>query len=121
MGLFKAADVDAAIGPALRVRFRTGDFDPAASRPVQGDPSDRDAVGTDEARARGAGRDAPDGRAAQERERHAAPRRTARSPVAVIGPRADSVVRDWYGGTPPYHGHRSPGESRRSSPEPASR
>ena len=28
--------------------------------------------------------------------------RTEINSVAVIGPRADSVVRDWYGGTPPY-------------------
>ena len=28
LGLFTEADVDAAIGPALRIRFRTGDFDP---------------------------------------------------------------------------------------------
>ena len=28
--------------------------------------------------------------------------RAAISSVAVIGPRADSVVRDWYGGLAPY-------------------
>ena len=35
MGLITEADVDAAIGPALRIRFRTGDFDPPSYVPYK--------------------------------------------------------------------------------------
>ena len=101
MGLITAADVDAAIGPALRIRFRTGDFDPAGRRsPTRQIQSTETPWATDEAKARALRRDPPDDRAAQERERDAAPRSHRDHQLAVIGPRADSVVRDWYGGTP---------------------
>ena len=50
-----------------------------------------------------AGRRAQDGRAAEERGEHAAARpKTGFTNVAVVGPRADSVLRDWYGGLAPY-------------------
>ena len=52
MGLITAADVDAAIGPALRIRFRTGDFDPPASVPYKAIQSTETPWATDEAKAR---------------------------------------------------------------------
>jgi beta-glucosidase len=102
MGLFTEADMDAALRPVLRVRFRLGDFDPPSYVPysqIQGTETPWD---TDEAHAqvldvthktivllKNQGNALPLDRAPI----HS---------VAVIGPRADSVIRDWYGGTPPY-------------------
>ena len=101
--LITQADVDAAMRPALRIRFRTGDFDPPSYVPykqIQATETPWATAGGGGARA---GRDAQDDRVAQERRRHAAARsHVVLDAIAVIGPRADSVVRDWYGGTPPY-------------------
>ena len=58
-----------------------------------------------------AGRHAQDRRAAQEHgERAAAGQDRAANGVAVIGPRADTVLRDWYGGLAPYKVTGAPGD-----------
>jgi beta-glucosidase len=101
-GLLTEADVDGAIGPALRIRFRTGDFDPPAMVPYKQIQSTETPWSSAESieRARDVTRRTvvllknADGMLPLER--------TALSNVAVIGPRADSVERDWYGGTMPY-------------------
>ena len=67
--------------------------------------------------ARALRRDPPDARPAQERERDAAARPRGDQSIAVIGPRADSVVRDWYGGTPPYPCHRRQGIVNKLGPD----
>jgi beta-glucosidase len=101
MGLFTEADMDVALRPVFRARFRLGDFDPPASVPyksIQGtetpwlDPVSQQKV-LDVTRKtivllKNADRALP-----------LDP--TSLHSVAVIGPRADSVVRDWYGGAPP--------------------
>ena len=102
MGLITAADVDAAIGPALRIRFRTGDFDPAASVPYKAIQSTETPWATDEAKARALDVTRRTIVLLKNATATLPLDRTKINSVAVIGPRADSVVRDWYGGTPPY-------------------
>jgi beta-glucosidase len=102
MGLFTQADADAVLRPVLRVRFRLGDFDPPSLVPYKRILGTETPWNTPEAKAsvldvthktivllKNANRTLPLDRAA------------IRS-VALIGPRADSVLRDWYGGTAPY-------------------
>ena len=98
MGLFSEADMDVALRPVFRARFRLGDFDPAASVPykaLQGTETpwldaDTQQKALDVTRKtivllKNADRTLP----LDPGSLHS---------VAVIGPRADSVVRDWYGG-----------------------
>jgi beta-glucosidase len=101
-GLFTAADADAALGPALRVRFRTGDFDPPAMVPYKQIQSTETPWTSEASIARA--RDATRRTIVLLKNANAALPldRTALSSIAVIGPRADAVVRDWYGGTMPY-------------------
>jgi len=100
--LFTEADVDGALGPALRIRFRTGDFDPPDRVPYKQILStetpwlDAESI----ARAREVTRKTI---VLLKNARRTLPLdRAAIGSIAVIGPRADSVVRDWYGGTMPY-------------------
>jgi beta-glucosidase len=94
--------VDGALGPTLRVRFRTGDFDPPASVPYKAIQStetpwlDADSI----AHARDVTRRTV---VLLKNANGTLPLdRTTLNSIAIIGPRADSVVRDWYGGTMPY-------------------
>jgi len=102
-GLLTVGDIDDVLRTNLRMRFRVGDFDPLERVPYR-----QIAPGT-----------APpwDEPAAHARALDVARRtvlllknaggalpldRAAIKSIAVAGPRADSVLRDWYGGTPPY-------------------
>jgi beta-glucosidase len=102
MGMINEADVDGALGPTLRIRFRTGDFDPPASVPYKAIQStetpwlDADSI----ARARDVTRRTVV--LLKNANRTLPLDRTTLKSIAIIGPRADSVVRDWYGGTMPY-------------------
>jgi beta-glucosidase len=101
-GLLAEADVDAAIGPALRIRFRTGDFDPPAMVPYKQIQGTETPWSSQESIARA--RDVTRRTIVMLKNANATlplDRATIRN-VAVIGPRADSVQRDWYGGTMPY-------------------
>ena len=102
MGLITEADVDAAIGSALRIRFRTGDFDPPSYVPykqIQGTETPWATVAA-AAKALEVTRKTI---VLLKNENATLPLdRTSFSSIAVIGPRADSVERDWYGGTPAY-------------------
>jgi beta-glucosidase len=102
MGLFTEADVDAAIGPALRVRFRTGDFDPPSSVPYRAIQSSETPWATPEAKARALDVTRRTIVLLKNADAMLPLDRTKIHSIAVIGPRADSVVRDWYGGTPAY-------------------
>jgi len=102
MGLITEADVDAAIGPALRIRFRTGDFDPPADVPYKAIQNTETPWATDEAKARALDVTRRTIVLLKNANATLPLDRTAIKSIAVIGPRADSVVRDWYGGTPPY-------------------
>jgi beta-glucosidase len=102
MGLMTEADIDAAIGPPLRVRFRTGDFDPPASVPYQQIQGTETPWATPEAAARARDVTRRTITLLKNANNTLPLDRTAIHSVAVIGPRADQVVRDWYGGTPAY-------------------
>jgi len=102
MGLITEADIDAAIGSALRIRFRTGDFDPPSYvqyKQVQA----TETPWTTPAAAANALAVTRKTIVLLKNANAALPLdRTSLSSIAVIGPRADSVERDWYGGTPAY-------------------
>ena len=101
-GTLTGNDIDAALRPVLRVRFRLGELDPPEMVPYSQIQGTETPWNTPETSARvldvthrtlvllkNAGNTLP------------LDRSTIGS-VAVIGPRADSVLRDWYGGNPPY-------------------
>jgi beta-glucosidase len=101
-GLITDADVDGAIRPVLRIRFRTGDFDPPSLVPHKQIQGTETPWATPAASARAL--DVTRKTVVLLKNANATlplDRTTLRS-VAIIGPRADSVVRDWYGGTPAY-------------------
>jgi beta-glucosidase len=101
-GLISEADVDGAIGPALRIRFRTGDFDPPADVPYRQVQGTETPWATPETAARALEVTRKTVVLLKNADAMLPLDRTALRNVAVIGPRADSVVRDWYGGTPAY-------------------
>ncbi|PGH44892.1 beta-glucosidase [Micromonospora sp. WMMA1996] len=96
-GLVTESDVDRAVRRILSVRTRLGDLDPPGHDPYAGVPADVVNCPAHQELAREAARQsvvllrndgllplAPDTR------------------VAVLGPLADTVLTDWYSGTPPY-------------------
>jgi beta-glucosidase len=100
--LMSIDDIDAALRGNLRVRFRVGDFDPADRVPGK----------------RIMGNAAPWTQPAAIQTALDVTRKTVvllknannklplskqgLTTVAVVGPRANNIVRDWYGGNPPY-------------------
>jgi beta-glucosidase len=102
MGLITEADMDAALRSALRVRFRLGDFDPTSYVPYkQIDPTATPWL-SPETQARALDVTHKTVVLLKNANGTLPLDRGSIGSVAVIGPRADSVVRDWYGGTPPY-------------------
>jgi len=101
-GLMTEADVDAAIGPALRIRFRTGDFDPPSYVPYKQIQSTETPWATPAAAARALDVTRRTIVLLKNENATLPLDRSTLTSVAVIGPRSDSVVRDWYGGTPAY-------------------
>jgi beta-glucosidase len=101
-GLYTDADLDAALRPVLRVRFRLGDLDPASCVPYKQIASTETPWATDEFKARALDVTRKTIVLLKNQGATLPLDRTAIGSVAVIGPRADSVIRDWYGGTPPY-------------------
>ena len=102
MGLITEADVDGAIGPTLRVRFRTGDFDPPSYVPYKAIQSTETPWLNDDSIARARDVTRRTVTLLKNADALLPLDRTTLKSVAIIGPRADSVVRDWYGGTMPY-------------------
>ena len=102
-GLLTLADVDDVLRTNLRMRFRVGDFDPvervpyrqfaAGTPPPWNDPAAH-ARALDVARRTVLLLKNQDGALPLDR--------SAIRSIAIAGPRADSVLRDWYGGLPPY-------------------
>jgi beta-glucosidase len=102
MGLMTVADMDAALRGNLRVRFRVGDLDPADRVPGK----------------RILGTETPWAQPAAVQTALDVTRKTVvllknannklplakdgMTTIAVVGPRANNITRDWYGGTPPY-------------------
>ncbi|MDT0328168.1 glycoside hydrolase family 3 C-terminal domain-containing protein [Nocardiopsis lambiniae] len=91
-GLLTEADVERAVRHALSVRLRLGEFDP--------DPVPEGALDTPEHRAL-ARESAARSLVLLRNEDRLLPLRDVRR-VAVIGPLSDTVLTDWYSGTPPY-------------------
>jgi beta-glucosidase len=102
MGLFTEADVDAAIGPPLRTRIRTGDLDPPGYVPYKQIQATETPWATPAAAARALDVTRRTITLLKNANGMLPLDRAALHSVAVLGPRADSVVRDWYGGTPAY-------------------
>lgn len=96
-GLLTMDDVDHAVTHVLEMRIRTGEFDGDAD-PYAGIGADAiDAPGARELAREAVGRSVVILRNDEAVLPFAAPAR-----IAVVGPLADSVLTDWYSGTPPY-------------------
>jgi beta-glucosidase len=101
-GMLTTADIDAASRANLRVRFRLGDFDPPARVPykkILGTETPWTGT-TNKQRALDVTRKTV---VLLKNASNTLPlAKTGFSNIAVIGPRGDSVLRDWYGGLAPY-------------------
>jgi beta-glucosidase len=102
MGLLTEADVDAALRPVLRVRFQLGDFDPPSYVPYGSILGTDTPWNTPESHAKALDVSRKTVVLLKNVNRALPLDRAAIRSVAVIGPRADSFVKDWYGGLPPY-------------------
>jgi len=102
MGLFTEAEMDAAIAPALRVRIQTGELDPPAYVPYKQIQGTETPWATPAAAQRALDVTRRTITLLKNANGTLPLDRSSISRLAVIGPRADQVVRDWYGGTPAY-------------------
>jgi len=101
-GMITVADIDAASRANLRVRFRLGDFDPPARVPYKSIAASETPWNgaTHKTRALDVARKTV---VLLKNTANTLPlAKTGFSSIAVVGPRADSVLRDWYGGLAPY-------------------
>jgi beta-glucosidase len=96
-GLLTAADVDAAAGHALSIRFRLGEFDPGGGPYASISPSVIDSPAHRRLARETAGKAA----VLLKNSRNALPLKPG-GKVAVVGPLADTLYTDWYGGKLPY-------------------
>ncbi|MET7818350.1 glycoside hydrolase family 3 protein [Micromonospora zamorensis] len=98
-GLLTEGDIDARIRETLNVRFRLGEFDPGGGRFGGITP---DVINSPEHR-RLARQAAGEAMVLLKNTRRALPLDPARTrKVAVLGPLADTLYSDWYGGDLPY-------------------
>ncbi|MGC4845603.1 glycoside hydrolase family 3 C-terminal domain-containing protein [Micromonospora sp. DT15] len=98
-GLLTEADIDARIREILNIRFRLGEFDPGGGRYGGITP---DVINSPEHQ-RLARQAAGEAMVLLKNERQALPLDPARTrKVAVLGPLADTLYSDWYGGDLPY-------------------
>ncbi|MEU7972683.1 glycoside hydrolase family 3 C-terminal domain-containing protein [Micromonospora sp. NPDC049089] len=98
-GLLTEADIDARIREILNIRFRLGEFDPGGGRHGGITP---DVINSPEHQ-RLARQAAGEAMVLLKNERQALPLDPARTrKVAVLGPLADTLYSDWYGGDLPY-------------------
>ncbi|MBO2448845.1 glycoside hydrolase family 3 C-terminal domain-containing protein [Actinomadura barringtoniae] len=98
-GLIKAADIDTAVGHALSLRVRLGEFDPDGGPYGKIDAS---VLNTD-ANKRLNRRTAAEAMVLLKNDRRALPlAKASAKKVAVVGPLADVVYTDWYSGKSPY-------------------
>ena len=101
-GLFSDTDLDNVLRPELRVRFRLGDLDPPSYVPYKQIASTETPWNSDASKAKALDVTHKT-MVLLKNDAHALPLDpTAIGTIAVIGPRADSVIRDWYGGQAPY-------------------
>jgi len=99
-GLLEERDLDKALGNTFRVRFRLGEFDSDEMNPYASIPADRLCSAEHSALALRAAKESV---VLLKNDAAALPiDRNKTSSVAVIGPLADVIYRDWYSGAFPY-------------------
>lgn len=98
-GLLTEKDVDTAVGHALSIRFRLGEFDPDGGPSAKITP----AVINDPAHRKLARQTADQAAVLLKNSARTLPLNAATTKkVAVVGPLADTVYTDWYSGSLPY-------------------
>jgi beta-glucosidase len=102
MGLIAVADLDLALSGSLRLRFRLGDLDPKSRVPYRSLTGNENPWNTAEYKARAL--DVSHRTVVLLKNANGALPldKTALKNVAVIGPRGNQIIRDWYAGKPPY-------------------
>lgn len=101
-GMLTMADLDGALRGNLRMRFRLGDFDPPARVPYKKVTGNERPWDTAEYKARALDVSRRTVVLLKNADNALPLDKATVKSVAVIGPRADSIVRDWYGGVLPY-------------------
>jgi beta-glucosidase len=100
LGYLSEADLDLALRRNFRIRFLTGEFDPPAMVPYSSIPDSALMSPEHAALARQVGRESV---VLLKNSGNLLPLDSGTvGRVAVIGPRANQVLRDWYSGFPPY-------------------
>jgi beta-glucosidase len=101
MGLATTADLDFALRGSLRLRFRLGDLDPKSRVPYRNLTGNENPWNTAEYKARAL--DVSRRTVVLLKNANGTlPLSKTLKNVAVIGPRGDQIIRDWYAGKPPY-------------------
>ena len=101
-GMITVADIDAASRANLRVRFRLGDFDPPARVPYKSISGTATPWNTAEYKTRALDVARKTVVLLKNTANTLPLAKTGYTAAAVVGPRADTVLRDWYGGLAPY-------------------
>jgi len=101
-GMITVADIDAASRANLRVRFRLGDFDPPARVPYKSISGTATPWNTAESKTRALDVARKTVVLLKNTANTLPLAKTGFTAAAVVGPRADTVLRDWYGGLAPY-------------------
>lgn len=102
MNLVSPADLDFALKGSLRLRFRLGDLDPKARVPYRSLTGMENPWNTAEYKARALDISRRSVVLLKNANNALPLDKTTLKNVAVIGPRADQIIRDWYAGKPPY-------------------
>jgi beta-glucosidase len=102
MNLIATADLDAALRGSLRIRFRLGDLDPKSRVPYRSLTGNENPWNTAEYKARAVDVSRRTVVLLKNANDTLPLSKTGLTNVAVIGPRADQIIRDWYAGKPPY-------------------
>jgi len=102
MNLATVADLDFALRGSLRLRFRLGDLDPKSRVPYRSLTGNENPWNTAEYKARALDVSRRTVVLLKNANNALPLNKTALKNVAVIGPRGDQIIRDWYAGKPPY-------------------
>ncbi len=102
MNLLTVADLDFALRGSLRLRFRLGDLDPKARVPYRSLTGTENPWTTADYKARALDVSRRTVVLLKNANNTLPLNKAALTNVAVIGPRGDQIIRDWYAGRPPY-------------------
>ncbi len=102
MSLVTTADLDFALRGSLRLRFRLGDLDPKMRVPYRSLTGTENPWATAEYKARALDVSRRTVVLLKNANNTLPLAKTGMTNVAVIGPRGDQIIRDWYAGKPPY-------------------